>query len=103
MTIQALPLLLITEQSIEYVESESSLSDALFYLSKEQKRRSMYIQNSGEAFNLASSQRTDVNLDKLTTKLQQQLAQDGHCCIAKLSFTSLQDLYDFACEIYRQD
>ena len=102
MTIQALPLLLITEHGIEYIENESSLSNALFYFSEEQKRKSMYIQNSGEAFNLASNQRIDVSLDKLTTKLQQQLAQDGHCCIAKLSFTSLQDLYSFACEIYRQ-
>ncbi|WP_138632122.1 hypothetical protein [Pseudoalteromonas phenolica] len=102
MTIKAFPLLLITEHGIEYIESKSSLSNVLFYFSEEQKRESMYIQNNGEAFNLASNQRIEVNLDKLTTKLQQQLAQDGHCCIAKLSFTSLQDLYDFACEIYRQ-
>jgi len=102
LTIQAFPLLLITEQGIEYIESKSSLSNALFYFSEEQKRESMYIQNNGEAFNLASNQRIDMSLDKLTTKLQQQLAQDGHCCIAKLSFTSLQDLYSFACEIYRQ-
>lgn len=102
MTIQAFPLLLITQHGIEYIESKSSLANALFYFSEEQKRESMYIQNSGEAFNLASNQRIDVSLDKLTTKLQQQLAQDGHCCIAKLSFTSLQDLYGFACEIYRQ-
>lgn len=103
MIIKKYPLLLITEQSIEFVDNDSSLCDALFYLSEEQKKASIYIQNNGEAFNLMSNQRIEVNLDKLTTKLQQQLAQDGHCCIAKLSFTSLLALYDFASEIYKQD
>lgn len=100
MPIKHFPLLLITEQSIEFINNKEALSDALFYYSDEQKNQLKYLQSDGGAYLLESKQPTEFNINALTALLQQQLQLDGHCCIAKLSFSSLQELFLFAEQVY---
>ena len=100
MTTKTYPLLLLTEQSIEFIEHEADLSDSLFYYCNEQTQRIKYLLRDGNAYFLENQCPAELEISSLTTQLQQQLQLDGHCCIAKLSFSSLKELFEFAEQVY---
>ncbi|KZN29650.1 hypothetical protein N480_07950 [Pseudoalteromonas luteoviolacea S2607] len=93
MLIKSYPLVLIFDQSIEYVESAQTLQDSLFYLSEKQLKTAIYIDSNEEVYDLSGHRKNAPSHSVLTTLVQQKLVSEGQCCTAKIQITQLHQLF----------
>ncbi|MBQ4811953.1 hypothetical protein J8M20_11420 [Pseudoalteromonas luteoviolacea] len=93
MMIKSYPLVLIFDQSIEYVDSAKSLQDSLFYLSEKQLKTAIYINEDAEIYDLDGNPQNAPSFPYLTTLVQQRLVSEGQCCTAKIQITQLGQLF----------
>ncbi|TQF72107.1 hypothetical protein [Pseudoalteromonas luteoviolacea] len=91
--INSYPLVLIFDQSIEYVDSAKSLEECLFYLTEKQLKTAVYINESGDVCDQDGTSKSLPSYINLTTLVQQKLVSEGHCCTAKIQINQLDQLF----------
>ncbi|MDK2594926.1 hypothetical protein [Pseudoalteromonas obscura] len=98
MTIKSYPLVLIFDQSIEYVDSPQALQESVFYLTEKQIKTTTCIFKDGSASTLNGDPITLDNFSNLTPLVQQKLASEGHCCTAKIHITDIEQVFSLMAE-----
>ncbi|AOT09614.1 hypothetical protein [Pseudoalteromonas luteoviolacea] len=94
MTIKSYPLVLIFDQSIEYIDSEEGMQESLFYLSENQIKTATCIYPDGNFKALDGEQKAPYNYDDLTLLVQQKLVSEGQCCTAKIQITAIEQVFN---------
>ncbi|KZN58332.1 hypothetical protein N473_06185 [Pseudoalteromonas luteoviolacea CPMOR-1] len=93
MTINSYPLVLIFDQSIEYIESEEEMQESLFYLSENQIKTATCIFPDGTFKALDGAPKTPSCYNNLTLLVQQKLVSEGQCCTAKIQITNIEQVF----------
>ncbi|MCF6438954.1 DUF4144 domain-containing protein [Pseudoalteromonas luteoviolacea] len=93
MTIKSYPLVLIFDQSIEYIECEEDLQESLYYLSETQTKTATCIDFEGRFSGLNGQGKAPLSYEFLTLLVQQKLAEEGQCCTAKIQITELEQVF----------
>ncbi|MCF2857312.1 DUF4144 domain-containing protein [Pseudoalteromonas sp. SMS1] len=92
--INSYPLVLIFDQSIEYVDSAKNLEESLFYLSEKQLKTVIYINIHGDVYDRDGHPTHLPNYSDLTKLVQQKLVSEGQCCTAKIQISQLDQLFN---------
>ncbi|MDK1289474.1 DUF4144 family protein [Pseudoalteromonas umbrosa] len=93
MTIKSYPLVLIFDQSIEYIESEEDLQESLFYLTETQTKTATCIDLEGCFSGLNGQKKAAFSYEFLTLLVQQKLVDEGQCCTAKIQITEIEQVF----------
>ncbi|MBD1580804.1 DUF4144 family protein [Pseudoalteromonas sp. S16_S37] len=101
MTIKYYPFLLCLEESIEYIDSPSSLEQSIFYLTSEQKNQALCVLNDGKCYDLSGNDAQVVSLQQLTELVQQALIEDGQCCVQKVTLQNYQQAFELLSPLHR--
>lgn len=79
------PLIIFSEQEIAHLEGESDLNDFLYGLTKEQRNGLLLLNKAGRYFDLYNNDVTPITSTELAKRVTQQLAQEGICCLSKVT------------------
>jgi len=79
------PLIIFSKQEVAYLEGESDLNDFLYSLSKEQRNELLLLNKAGRYVDLYNNDVTPITSTELAKRVTQQLAQEGSCCLSKVT------------------
>jgi hypothetical protein len=94
MIIKHYPLLLIIQNDIEYIDTQSRFEISLYNIDKKEFDDIFVIYQSGECHLLSSPAPIELCFDKLTKIVQNTLLHDGQCCVDKIRITHICQAFD---------
>lgn len=85
------PYLICSDNELEIINEQRDLNDYLHSLTAEQQQHCVILNKQGEYFDLAFNLATPLTNIELARRVTQHLAQEGHCCLTKItSLTAFQ-------------
>lgn len=93
MEIKQFPILIYAQGSIEVVDDNRDLDDLIFHLTQEEREQVVVYDLDEQCLNLKGEVIDPLPVKKLTQLVKASLAQDGHCCLDKLSTLSVSSAF----------
>lgn len=94
MAIKTYPLLLVLDQSIEFIEDEKALRDATHLLDVASLKRLILVYPNDCCSNVQGAPVQCIDLKYLTELVQQYLVDEGQCCVSKIQLSNTQQAFD---------
>ncbi|ASD68384.1 DUF4144 family protein [Pseudoalteromonas piscicida] len=94
MAIKSYPLLLVLDQSIEFIEDEKALRDATHLIDNASLKRVMLVYPNERCSNIQDAPVQCIDLKYLTELVQQYLIDEGQCCVSKIQLRNTQQAFD---------
>ncbi|CAM4037629.1 hypothetical protein [Pseudoalteromonas byunsanensis] len=93
MPIKYYPFLLCLEESIEFIDTETTFEHAVFYLTDTQMQHALCVYENGQCYDLQGNKMELPGLALLTQHVQQALLDDGQCCVQKITLTDVRQAF----------
>lgn len=88
------PYILFSNNELEVIYTQQDHDDFLHSLNAEQQQNCIILNNRSEYVDLAFNVIVPLSSDELAQRITQYLAQEGHCCLTKISHLTPSQAFD---------